>query len=137
MAIPFFLAMRERGEHELNAIHPLEQLRPEYLHNGFGVYILTFNETSQLRDANATELLTLNRLPSKYDLTLTIATPEITDASVDVLASFKTVDKLHVERSSLSRDAIRRLSRELPAGVLSIPENETGAEPDDAHESPS
>lgn len=137
VAIPFFMAFRERGEHELNAIYPLEHLRPEYLHNGFGVYILTFNEASDLRDENASELLTLNRLPSKYDLTLIIETPEITDASIDVLSSLRTVDKLLLQGSALSPDGIDRISLDLPAGVLSVRETEAAAEPDDAREPPS
>ena len=116
--VPFFSAMQERERHVQDSIYPLEHLKPEFLHNGFGVYVLTFRDGSMLTDANAGELLSLNRLPDKYDLTVIIETPSVTDASIEILSQLATVDMMMVEHSGITAEGAHDLGSRLPAGAL-------------------
>lgn len=100
------------------AFEPLEDLRPVFLHNGFGVYDVQFYPQSKLTDDNVAELLSLNKLPAKYDLSLWLLTPAITDASVPVLAQLTTTDTIVIERAGLTKEGITRLAKANPNLLL-------------------
>tara|TARA_R110002049_G_scaffold27283_1_gene93846 strand:- start:1759 stop:2214 length:456 start_codon:yes stop_codon:yes gene_type:complete len=118
MIWPILAAMRERGVVEEAVFMPFRELRADFLHNGFGVYILEFHDYSLLNDDNATRLLLLNEMPAKYELSLMIETEAVTDSSIDVLSQLQTVDYLYVEKSGLSSDGIMRLQSLLPDGTV-------------------
>lgn len=99
------------------AFAPLEHLRTEILHNGFGVFHVEFGPDSKLTDDNAVELLSLNRLPAEYDLNLWLMTPAITDAAVPVLAQLTTTDTIVIAGAGLTKDGIERLAAANPNTV--------------------
>lgn len=92
------------------AFSPLFHLDPEILTNGFGVFHVKFHADSKLTDDNASELLALNRLPAKYDLTLWLKTPAISDASIPVLSKLTTTDAIVFERTNLTDKGLNQLT---------------------------
>ncbi len=72
----------------------------------FGVYIVEFHDKSGLTDDNASRLLQLNELPSKYDLTLVLNTSKITDVSIPILAKLTSTDLIIAEDSGITDSGI-------------------------------
>jgi hypothetical protein len=105
---------KQREAAALIAFEPLEHLRPEILHNGFGHFHIEFHPQSKLTDDNVAELLSLNKLPADYDLTLWLMTPKITDASMPVLLQLTTTDTIVIEGAGLTPDGIARLAAAKP-----------------------
>lgn len=92
------------------AFSPLFHLDPEILTSGFGVFHVKFHADSKLTDENVSELLALNRLPAKYELTLWLRTPAISDASVPVLSKLTTTDAIIFERTNLTEKGMKQLT---------------------------
>lgn len=111
---PLFSAMAERDRVENDVFMPFADLHADFLHNGFGVYILEFRDHSLLSDTNVGRLLLLNEMPPAYELTLLIDTDAVSDESIDTLAELTTVDYLIVGDSVLSPDGFAELSERLP-----------------------
>ena len=111
---PIFAAMNERNRVEDEVFMPFAELQADFLHNGFGVFILEFRDHSLLSDSNIGKLLLLNEMPPEYELTLLIDTDAVTDASIDILASLTTVDYFIVGDSVLSPDGFATLNDRLP-----------------------
>ncbi|EKK00914.1 hypothetical protein RBSH_03768 [Rhodopirellula baltica SH28] len=111
---PFLAAMQERNRVQDEVFMPFADLQADFLHNGFGVFILEFHKHSLLSDTNANELLLLNQMPPKYELTLVIDTNAITDASIDTFANLTTVDYLIVGDTVLSAEGFANLEQQLP-----------------------
>ncbi|KAA1257326.1 hypothetical protein LF1_54750 [Rubripirellula obstinata] len=102
------------------AFGPIASLQPEILDNAFGVYIVRFTPDSFLTDRNVSQLLSLNRIPNDSDLTLMIETQSVTDESVTVIRQLTSVDRLHLNRTSISADGIALLVSSLPDCTLSF-----------------
>ncbi|WP_164102521.1 hypothetical protein [Candidatus Laterigemmans baculatus] len=118
-AIPFFVATREHDRYVDTVFMPFAELRADFLSNGFGVYILEFRPHSDLSDDNVDQLLLLNDLPRKYDLTVLIETEMVTDASVDTLAQLSCVDSLFVDKSGMTPEGVGKLKSLLPTNTVS------------------
>lgn len=116
---PFFMAMNERSDVQDQVFMPFAELRADFLQNGFGVFYLEFNDSSLLTDENVERLLLLNEMPQKYELTLMLDTPRITDESIDTLAKLRTVDRLVVGKSGMTTEGVSKLESLLPAGIVS------------------
>ena len=112
--IPFFIAVAKRDADSKRAFLPLTNMRPIVLDNRFGVYHVEFDGDSTLSDANVLELLTLNRLPDEYDLTLWLKTSNITDASIPVLSQLKTTDTIVMEDTGITEQGIAQLASNNP-----------------------
>jgi len=104
------------------AFDPVLPLRAELLSNPCGArycsYYLRFPPDSRLCDENAEALRSLLELPSRNDLNLTIETPSITDASLGVLMSLRTIDYFDLRQTSVSNDGLERLSAAHPKAVV-------------------
>jgi len=100
------------------AVEPVLPLRAELLSNPCGTrycsYHLRFPFDSLLGDDNVEELKSLLRLPSENDLFLIVETPSITDASLGVLMSLRTVDYYDLTKTSVSNDGLEQLSAAHP-----------------------
>lgn len=105
----------ERSRDADRAFVPLLDLNPGILDNAFGVYIVEFDAKSALTDDNASRLLQLNELPSKYDLTLVIKTNKITDVAIPVLAKLTSADLIVTEDSGMTDSGIAELNTLLPS----------------------
>ena len=112
--VPFAIGVAKRDADSKLAFEPLGHLRPIVLDNGFGVYHVEFDSYSTLADDNVHEVLTLNRLPAEYDLTLWLKTPAITDASIPVLSQLLTTDTIVLDGAGLTVEGIARLSSANP-----------------------
>ena len=110
----------ERRRHAERAFGPLKDLSPLILDNAFGVYMVEFSPSSQLTDDNASRLLQLNELPAKYELTLTLSTMRITDASIPRLSELKSVDQLVVVDSGITDTGIADLEAALPGTYVTL-----------------
>jgi hypothetical protein len=102
------------------AFRPLLALGPCILSNPFGLnryccYLVEFTPDSGLTDANIAELDCLNQLPEENELTLTIATPRVTDASLSRLKAIRTLDYLDVTQSAITDDGVEELRQALPS----------------------
>jgi hypothetical protein len=115
---PFLVAMKERGDVQDRVFMPFAELQADFLHNGFGVFILEFHDHSLLSDENVERLLLLNEMPPKYELTLMLETQNVTDESIDTLAMLKTVDSLFVDKSGMTVEGVARLKLLLPANTV-------------------
>ena len=116
---PFLMAMKERGDVQERVFMPFAELRADFLHNGFGVFILEFHNHSLLSDENVERLLLLNEMPPKYELTLMLETQKVTDKSLDTLAKLTTVDSLFVDKSGMTDDGVAKLESLLPPNTVS------------------
>ncbi|WP_164103829.1 hypothetical protein [Candidatus Laterigemmans baculatus] len=116
---PFLVAMSRLADVQERIFMPFAELRAEFLHNGFGVFYLEFREHSLLSDDNVERLLLLNEMPPKYELTLMLETPGVTDKSIDTLAKLTTVDYLFVDKSGMTADGVAKLESLLPPGTVS------------------
>ena len=100
------------------AFGPILPLRAELLSNPCGrrycCYYLRFPPDTLLSDDNIAQLESLTKLPNENELSLTIEAPTITDASLQVLMSLRTVDYLDLTKSSVSDDGLMKLSATLP-----------------------
>jgi hypothetical protein len=115
---PFLTAMKERGEVQDRVFMPFEELRADFLHNGFGVFILEFHDHSLLSDENVERLLLLNDMPPKYELTVMLETQNITDESIETLGKLKSVDSLFVDKSGMTDEGVARLELLLPENTI-------------------
>ena len=55
--------MREREQYVESVFMPCAELHADFLHNGFGMYVLEFHPHSRWSDENVERLLLLNQLP--------------------------------------------------------------------------
>lgn len=106
--------MAERKRDADRAFGPLRDLRPAVWDNAFGVYVIEFGPASLLADDNVSRLLQLNRLPSKYELTLVLETNWITDAAIPTLAQLTSVDWMIIQDSAMTEAGIKQLVSLLP-----------------------
>ncbi len=114
LVVSFEIGVAKRDADSKHAFELLSHLQPIVLDNKFGVYHIEFDSHSTLTDDNIVELLTLNRLPAEYDLTLWLRTPDITDASIPVLSQLLTTDTIVVDGARLTEQGIARLSSANP-----------------------
>ncbi len=112
--VTFTIGVAKRDAESKHAFEPLRHLQPIVLDNKFGTYHVEFDSHSRLTDDNVVELLTLNRLPAEYDLTLWLKTPAITDASIPVLSQLLTTDTIVIDGARLTEQGIARLSSANP-----------------------
>lgn len=77
-------------------------------------YLVIFPEGTGLSDDNIDDLAPLNRLPANNFLDVVIETDNVTDRSVDSLASIKTIDLLVVVDSGISDTGIEDLKQRMP-----------------------
>ena len=110
--------MKERGEVQDRVFMPFKELQAEFLHNGFGVFILEFHDHSLLSDNNVERLLLLNEMPPKYELTVMLETQNVTDGSIDTLAKLKTVDSLFIDKSGMTNEGVAKLKLLLPENTV-------------------
>jgi hypothetical protein len=100
------------------AFGPILPLRAELFSNPCGrrycCYYLRFPPDTRLSDNNVAQLESLRKLPTENELSLTIETPMITDASLHVLMSLRTVDYFDLTKSSVSDNGLMQLSAALP-----------------------
>ncbi len=115
---PLLTARKQLGDIQDRVFVPFEELHADFLHNGFGVFILEFPDRSLLSDDNVERLLLLNDMPPKYELTVILETQRITDKSVDTLGKLKSVDSLFVDKSGLTDEGVARLRRLLPSNTV-------------------
>ena len=106
------------------AFDPLEQLNPVLLSQPvFGSrycrYVLDFPADSLLTDDNAGLLKSLNLLPQENTLDVTVRTERITDASVRIFASLRSVDLLDVTETAITEDGIAQLQGLMPSAMVS------------------
>lgn len=127
----------ERRRDADRAFVPLLDMNPGILDNAFGVYIVEFHAKSGLTDDNASRLLQLNELPSKYDLTLVLNTSKITDVSIPVLAKLTSTDLIIAEDSGITDSGIAELGTLLPKARVPARERTVpkSGEPSDAPQS--
>ena len=101
---------------------PLEQLEPVLLSQPFGSrycrYVLDFPPESRLTDENADLLKSLNFLPQKNTLDVTVRTERLTDSSVPILGSLRSIDLLDVTETAISDDGIARLQSLMPSALV-------------------
>lgn len=104
------------------AFDPVLPLRAELLSNPCGTrfccYWLRFPGDSHLSDDNVAQIESLNKLPAENELSLIVETLAITDESLRVLMSLRTVDFLDLTKSGVSDDGLERLSAGLPDTVV-------------------
>ncbi|MHB8974251.1 MAG: hypothetical protein ACYC3X_28525 [Pirellulaceae bacterium] len=90
------------------AFDPVLPLRAELLSNPCGTRFccdwLRFPGDSLLSDGNVAQIESLNKLPAENELSLTVETPAITDDSLRVLLSLRTVDYLDLAKSGVSKE---------------------------------
>jgi hypothetical protein len=108
----------ERKRDADRAFVPLLDLNPGIWDNAFGVYVIEFHAKSGLSDDNASRLLQLNELPSKYDLTLVLETNKITDVSIPVLAKLISTDLIIAADSGITDSGIAKLDTLLPKTLV-------------------
>ncbi len=101
------------------AFEPLLELRPTIYDNAFGVYVVEFGDASALSDSTAHKLLSLNKLPAEYDLTLVLKTGALSDKSIPTLSRLKTTDTIVLDGTALTESGIAALFQSLPDGTLS------------------
>jgi hypothetical protein len=107
------------------AFAPLLQLRPVILSQPFPFwrhcrYVVDFPAESRLADENVSMLKSLNRLPPRNTLDVTIRTPNVTDASIPVLESLGSIDLLSVDESAISEAGEERLREKLKDRFVSL-----------------
>src|SRR5437764_3477465 len=107
------------------AFAPILQLRPVILSQPLPFhrhcrYVVDFPAESKLSDENISVLKSLNRLPRRNELDLTIRTPYVTDASIPVLESLESVDLLSVDESAISDAGEDRLREKLKDRFVSL-----------------
>ena len=126
----------ERRRNADRAFLPLRDLYPEIFDNAFGAYVVEFHARSGLNDDNASRLLQLNELPSKYDLTLVLETNKITDFSIPVLAKLTSTDLIIAADSGITDSGIAKLDTLLPRTRVPARERKaaTGGVPSDPPE---
>jgi hypothetical protein len=100
------------------AFEPLSPLNPEILSQPIACqryrrYIVEFSAAGRLNDENVSTLESMNELPTENSLDVVISTPEVTDASLPVLLSLRTVDILDVKRTRISDAGIEELRKGL------------------------
>lgn len=105
-----------------SAFKPLASLAPIVLSQPCGTrycrYVLELPAQSGLNDDNAAVLQSLNSLPTPNTLDVTISTERITDASLPVLASLRSVDLLDVTKSGVTDQGISKLQTAMPNVVI-------------------
>jgi hypothetical protein len=110
------------------AFEPVLPLRAELLSNPCGTrycsYYLRFPSNSLLTDDNVEQIQSLSKLPSENDLNLIVETSSITDASLGVLMSLRTIDYLDLTKTSVSNDGLEQLSAALPDAFIQRRETE-------------
>lgn len=123
------------------AFEPLLELRPVIFDNTFGVYVIEFGSASALSDLTAHKLMSLNKLPSGYDLTLILRTGAVTDQSISTLSRMNTTDTIVLDGAGLTDAGIAALEQSLPGVTLSRRtgldtdhQNRAGGEPSRAPE---
>lgn len=101
---------------------PVLPLRAELLSNPcasrFCCYWLRFPSDSFLNDDNVAQLESLNKLAAENELSLVVETRAVTDKSLRVLMSLRTVDYLDLTKSGVSDDGLEQLSAGLPDTVV-------------------
>ena len=107
------------------AFDPLLQLRPVILSQPFPFhrhcrYVVDFPVASKLSDENVSILKSVNRLPPRNELDLTIRTSAVTDASIPVLETLESVDFLMVDESGISDTGKQRLREKLKDRFVSL-----------------
>lgn len=119
LSVIIFFGLMQRVEHQRvadadPAFRPLLQLRPVILSQPIAFYrhcryVVDFPPESQLSDENIAILESLNRLPHRNVLDVTIRTPNVTDASIHMLERLESVDLLSVDESAISHVGEERL----------------------------
>ncbi len=113
---------RLRIQDAIPAFEPIEKLQPEFFSQPFGQrycrYLIDFRAESLLSDANVDMLQSLNKLPEQNTLDISIRTARITDASLPVLASLRTLDSLDVTETALTDAGIEKLQSMLPTATI-------------------
>lgn len=110
----FFSPVARRTAIAKLAFLPLIHLDPIILDNGFGVSHVKFESDSKLSDKNSEELLVLNKVPDKYDLTLWLMNSNITDASIRILTQLKTTDAIILQGTGITEEGIAQLASNNP-----------------------
>lgn len=96
------------------ALEPLQPLGANISLSPVGFYrrcafFVMFEPSSHLTDANAEELLSLNKMPLEYPLYLYISRKEVTDESLPTLLKLRKVSRLVVQGSGISDAGIAQL----------------------------
>lgn len=108
----------ERSGRERLAFRDLESIRCEIYSQPMPFarhcsYTVVCSAGSRLADANAERLKSLNRLSENDVVHLVISTSKVTDDSLGLLISLKTVDVLDVRDSKISEAGKHVLEQEL------------------------
>jgi len=123
----FYGCLRLRERQRINdadhAFRPILHLRCQILSQPIAFhrhchYVVEFPPDSPLSDANIAELRSLNQLPSRNTLDVTIHTPELTDESLPHLKAIHTFDLLDVTDTSISDNGITELRRTFPDVII-------------------
>jgi len=107
------------------AFRPILELQPVILSQPIAFcrhcrYVVDFSAESKLSDENISLLESLNRLPSRNVLDVTIRTPNVTDASIPVLENLDSIDMLAVDESAISDAGEQRLRETLEDRFVSL-----------------
>lgn len=123
----FFGAMqwtaRQRVADAERAFLPIIHLRPVILSQPIAFYrhcryVVDFPPESQLTDSNISQIQSLNLLPERNTLDVTIRTRNVTDASVGILSSMKSCDLISVDDTAITDDGIEMLKSALGDAVV-------------------
>jgi hypothetical protein len=114
---------RQRFQDADPAFRPLAHLNARILCNPIAFhrycyFLVDFGPDSALCDANAGDLASLNKLPAKYELRVTIRTHRISDQALPTLLEIDTFDLLDVTETTISNSGIEQLRARFPQAII-------------------
>jgi len=117
------LIERQRVADAERAFLPILHLEPIILSQPVAFYrhcryVVEFPSGCKLTDDNIGQLESLNLLPERNTLDVTIHTKNVTDASVTRLSSIKTFDLIAVDDTAITDKGIEKLREALPHAII-------------------